>query len=205
MYKNNYFQNKPIIKFLFVLCFSFLICPAFSEDYSKKISVPNTETGDMTVEERAQAKRENTIYSVWDISTPSFIGKAFAIKSNQMIASFSLLPELLKDKGSLKDIFLTQSVSSSKLEIERILAVSALYGIVLFETKETVSNYLKLTDDDLLDPEEELSIVGYFDDALTTIKRTGTYFSAGGFFLFFSCECNRSSWSDWKSCPEYSR
>ena len=186
MYQNNHLQNKPIIKFLFVLCFSFLICPAFSsEDISRKLSTPNTETGYLTVskQEPAQAKRENALHSVWEIFNSSSSGTAFAISPNQMITNFQVLSRMLKNKGSLKDIFLTQSVSSSQLQIQRVLKVSALYDLVLFETKETVSNYLKLTDD-FFDPEEELSVVGYPKGGLNTIWKTGNVFQTGSLSYF---------------------
>ena len=190
MYPNNASSNKPIIKFLFVFCFSFLNCPAFSEDISRKISAPNTETGYLTVSEQggAHAKagpsaKENVLHSVWKISNSSLRGTAFAIAPNQMITNFHILSSLLENEGSLEDIVLTQSVSSSQLQIQRVLKVSALYDLVLFETKETVSDYLKL-DDDLLDPEEELSIVGYPKDGLTTIQKTGNIFQEGSYSYF---------------------
>ena len=192
MYPNNASSNKPIIKFLFVFCFSFLNCPAFSEDISRKISAPNTETGYLTVSEQggAQVKagpsaKENILHSVcvWKISKSSLGGTAFAIGPNQMITNFHVLSSLLENEGSLEDIVLTQSVSSSQLQIQRVLKVSALYDLVLFETKETVLDYLKL-DDDLLDPEEELSIVGYPKGVLTTIQKTGNLFQAGSYSYF---------------------
>ena len=177
MYQNNHFQNKPIIKFLFVLYF-FLNCPAFSENISTNFSMPNSETGDLTVSKqgRAQAKRESTLHSVWKISNSSYKqGTAFAVGPNQMITNFHVLSGQLEKGGSLEDIVLTQSVSSSQLQIQRLLKVSAYYDIVLFETKETVSNYLEL-EDDLLDPEEELSVIGYPKGVLTTIQKTGNLF-----------------------------
>ena len=190
MYPNNASPNKPIIKFLFVFCFSFLNSLAFSEDISRKISAPNTETGYLTVSEQGgvQAKagpaaKESVHHSVWKISYSSFRGTAFAIAPNQMITNFHVLSGQLEKGGSLKDIVLTQSVSSSQLQIQRVLKVSALYDIVLFETKETVSDYLKL-DDDLLDTEEELSIIGYPSSVLTTIQKAGNLFQAGSFSSF---------------------
>ena len=192
MYPNNVFPNKPIIKFLFVFCFSFLNCPAFSKDISRKISAPKTETRYLTVSEQggAQVKagpsaKENVLHSLWNIFNPSRKGNgtAFAIAPNQMIMNFHVLFRLLDKGGSLEDIVLTQSVSSSQLQIQRVLKVSILYDLVLFETKETVSDYLKL-DDDLLDPEEELSIVGYPAGVLTTTQKIGNLFQAGSFSSF---------------------
>ena len=193
MYLKNPSPKKPIIKFLFVLCFSFLICPAFSQPVSTKLPVPNSKTGNLTntasKQEGAQAEissstKEKTLPSVWKISNSSSSGTTFAISPNQMITNFHVLSEMLKDEGSLKDIVLIQSVvGSSQLKIQQILKVSALYDLVLFETKETVSNYLKLTDN-FLDPKEELSIVGYPKGVLKTIQKTGNLFQADSLSSF---------------------
>ena len=86
MYQNNHFQNKPIIKFLFVLCFSFLICPAFaSEDISRKLSRPKTETGYLTVSKQggAQAKRKSSLQK--NLTTTL---KYFVIKVNEDLAFY---------------------------------------------------------------------------------------------------------------------
>ena len=191
MYQNNHFQNKPIIKLLFVICFSFLNCPAFSENISTNLSISNSETEDMAVSQQqgTQAQQENVLHSVWKISKPypRNKGTAFAIgpnnPNNKMITNFHVISRVLGSGGSLEDIVLTQSGSSSQLKIQRVLKVSALYDLVLFETKETVSNYLELTDD-FLGPKEELSIVGYPKGVLTTIQKTGNIFQTGSFSYF---------------------
>ena len=190
MYENNHFQTKSIIKFLFVFCF--LNCPAFSKPVSKNLSILKTETGNLTntapKQEEVQAEissstEENVLHSVWKISNSSSEGTAFPIGSNRMFTNFHVLSGLLENGGSLEDIVLTQSVSSSEIKIQKVLKVSALYDLVLFETKETVPNYLELTDD-LLDPEEELSIVGYPKGVLTTIQKTGNLYQADSFSYF---------------------
>ena len=160
MYLNNPSLKKYFINFLFVLCFSFLNYPAFSESV-----------------------KENTLPSVWKISNFFSSGTTFAIGPNQMITNFHLLTEMLENEGSLEKIVLTQSVSSFQIQIKRVIKVSALFDIALFETKETVSNYLKLTND-FLDPKEELSIVGYPEEVLNTIQKTGNIFQADSFSYF---------------------
>ena len=171
MYQKNHSQKKPIIKFLFVLCFSFLNSPAFSQP------------------EINSSTEESVLPSVWKISNSSFAGTAFAIGSNQMITSFHMLSNLLGKKGSLEKIVLTQSGSSSQIKIQRVIKVSALYDIVVFETKETVSNYLEFTKDslnpkDFFDPKEKLSIVGYPNGVLNILQQTGNIYQVDSFSYF---------------------
>ena len=171
MYQKNPSQKKPIIKFLFVLCFSFLNSPAFSQP------------------EINSSTEESVLPSVWRISNSSLAGTAFAIGSNQMITNFHMLSNLLGKKGSLEKIVLTQSGSFSQIKIQRVIKVSALYDIVVFETKETVSNYLEFTKDslnpkDFFDPKEKLSIVGYPKVVLSILQQTGNIYQVDSFSYF---------------------
>ena len=175
-------KKKYFIKVLFAICFSFLICSAFSEPVSTDLSIPDSKTGNLKntadKQEEAQAEinsstKENTLHSVWEISNPYYHGTAFAIGPNQIIASFYTFSLLLKSGDFLKDTVLTQSGSSSQIQIKKVLILSAFYKVAVFETKETVSNYLKLTKDFLDDPKEELSVVGYLKGVLTTFQKTG--------------------------------
>ena len=195
MYQNNHSQKKHFIKFLFVLCFSFLIFPAFSsEDISTNLAIPNSETEDLTVSNKEKHKlKENAFLSVWKISSQNSIipGTAFAIGPNQMITSFEVFSRMLKSyRGSLDErIVFTQSGSSSQIQIKRVINADALYNIVLFETEETVSNYLELKavsdyTDEVLYSKDKLSIVGYFNDVLTILKNTEDIFQVDSFSYF---------------------
>ena len=178
MYQNNHSQKKYFIKFLFVLCFSFLNSPAFSQPASTNLSIPNSQTG-----RNSSSIEESILHSVWEISNSFYRGTAFAIRPNQMITNFHVLSSLLENGGSLKDIFLYQFGSPYPIKIRKVIRVSVLYDLALFETEETVSNYLEFTKD-FLDPKEKLSVVGYREGVLTIIQKTGNLLKMDSLSMF---------------------
>ena len=152
MYQNNHSQKKYFIKFLFV----FLLCFSFLKGVQAEIR---------------SSTEESAFHSVWKISNSFIRGTAFAINPNQIITNFHVLAGLLENEGSIEDIFLYQLGNSYPIKIRKVIKVSALLDLALLETKETVSNYLKFTND-FLDPKEKLFIVGYRKSLLTIVQKT---------------------------------
>ena len=77
-----------------------------------------------------------------------------------------------KSNDSLKNIVLRQESSSSRLTITRIVGLSALYDLVLFETKENVANYLNIAEYQA-QSDDELFIFGYPQGRFQKLKKTG--------------------------------
>ena len=97
---------------------------------------------------------------------------AFAVGPNRFIMNLHSMNRLLK-QDSINDITLQQEGSSSHLTIRRIIAVSAIYDLVLFETKKSVSHYADIVNGRPYSY-EDLVIFGYVDGKFVEIKKTGS-------------------------------
>ena len=115
------------------------------------------------------------------IKPPTF-GTAFSIKPNLFVTNFHVLFSIL-DQGSISDIALQQKGNSSSLTINRVLQISALYDLVLFETKENVTSYLSIKED-RPQPDEELFILGYPGGKFKRMEKTGTVIDEGLYYAF---------------------
>ena len=62
-----------------------------------------------------------------------------------------------------------------RLELKRILAVSAVYDLALIETEENVTNYLRLREDPV-DPGENLFLNAYPDGTFKEMKKTKRHY-----------------------------
>ena len=144
--------------------------------------------------------------SVWKITSQHHCnnqsGTAFSIDHiqlelppNQFITNFHVIKGLLDKECSfsclfsdpdLEDLILSQEGGDEKLQIKKLLAVSAVYDLVLFETKENVKDYLSIAESS--DSTEDLSIYGYpsaFKGDLRHIKKTGPVIYEGSYFYSF--------------------
>ena len=125
-------------------------------------------------EERSQAEK-NVIpegiaqahEAVWKIvHSDGHEGTAFFIGPNQVVSYFHSITSIgkLHRNRSIKDLHLEQGYN--KLELSKILKVSAVNSLVVFETKEKVSKYLNISKEK---PSGRLFALGYSDDG---VKRT---------------------------------
>ena len=134
--------------------------------------------------------------AVWKIENGNSNGTAFAIGPNQFITNFHVIRGLLDKKEGffsfwpsdlpIDDLILSQEGRNREIHIKKILAVSAVYDLVLFETKESVEDHLSIAES--LDPTEDLSIYGYpiaFKGDLRHIKKTGCVMHEGSYFYSF--------------------
>ena len=117
---------------------------------------------------------------VWRIRNSLFSGSgtAFPTGPNLFVTGFHVMVNALQSNDTIKNIVLEQEHSSSHLTIGRIIRVSALYDLVLFETEESVTNYLTLAED-LPQPDDKLFIWGYPKGKFQELKNTGKLTDVG--------------------------
>ena len=172
--KRNFFYKKFLFISLFLIFFVFshlftsLNSLAFSESSNKEI----------TTETNLPRSIQNSVWKIQGGENSLGYGTAFSIGSNLFVTNFHILLFMLKDENSIKNIVFKQQEKFFSLKIERILVVSALYDIVLFETKESVISYLNIARNP---PHShgELFVLGYPQEEFTEIKKTGKIVSEG--------------------------
>ena len=122
--------------------------------------------------------------AIWKIQDPSgerTNGTAFFIGTNYVITNFHVFTALYENNpqdyrfGNQKTIdymVLVQEDNPTVLKIKRVLALSALYDLVLLETEESVTSYLQLREDPpKLD--ETLFLMAYPNGDFTKIRKIG--------------------------------
>ena len=118
---------------------------------------------------------KNSEQAVWKIENQYGRGTGFFVGPNHFITNFHVISGMLEDEDTFNDIVLSQEGSDLFLGIKRVLAVSALYDLVLLETEESVTNYLSLRESHP-EPGENLFLAAYPDGIFMRIKKTGDIF-----------------------------
>ena len=133
---------------------------------------------------------DNAEQAVWEIHHPDQEenGTGFFVGPNRFITSFRVINKLLRqsasedraedhrqeDQNALDRIVLSRKGSLSFLGIQKVLVVSALYDLVLLETKERVTDYLSLRQSSP-EPDENLFLTAYLKGNFTGIRKTGDF------------------------------
>ena len=120
---------------------------------------------------------------VWRIYRSNSSGTAFPIGPNLFVTNFHVLYSMLEEESSIKDVTFHQKGDVFHLTIKRVVAVSALYDLVLFETEESVTNYLNISDIPIR-PNDELLIPGYPQRNFKEVKKTGKAVDNGYHYNF---------------------
>ena len=162
------------MKFFRVCIFlHFFLC---SYSYSQSDFATSAEKNSVTTPEESSQEPAlqtgDTQNFVWLIYHPASSGTAFPIGPNLFVTNFHVLYSMLEEESSIKDIALHQKGAVSHLTIKRVVAMSALYDLVLFETEESVTNYLNISDIPVR-PNEELLIPGYPQNNFKEMKKIG--------------------------------
>ena len=131
------------------------------------------------------SKANDARNSVWRIRNHSnyFMGTAFSIGLNLFVTNFHVLEAMLEDENSIKNITLQQKGDVSHLTIKKVVAVSALYDLALFEIRQDVTNYLNVSDSPIR-PSEELFMLGYPQGDFKEMKKTGQAVDNGYHYTF---------------------
>ena len=128
-------------------------------------------------------RTEQISRSVWKISNNVY-GTAFAIGPNQFITNFHVVAPFLKYNNSIKYVTLSQEGRDSKIQIKRVVALSALYDLALLETEENVTDYLSIVDSSV-EQSEKLSVFGYPGGVLKNLKKIGSVLDEDSHFYTF--------------------
>ena len=109
--------------------------------------------------------------SVWKIegnlSRGTFAGTAFPIASHVFVTNYHVIAGM-RNSSEIR-LFREQT----SLSFKRLLAVSALYDLAIFETQEPVSMYFEVIEE-RSEPDEDLFILGYPQRRFELIEKTGT-------------------------------
>ena len=171
------FMKKILIYILLIFFFcSYSYSQSnFATSVEKNTANPVENDSVNSLEESSQEpalQTGDTQNFVWLIYHPASSGTAFPIGPNLFVTNFHVLYSMLEEESSIKDIALHQKGAVSHLTIKRVVAMSALYDLVLFETEESVTNYLNISDIPVR-PNEELLIPGYPQNNFKEMKKIG--------------------------------
>ena len=133
----------------------------------------------------AESLTNNAQKSIWKVSNSSFsgLGTALSVGPNLFVMDFYTMAAIVENDSSIKDIVLEQEHSSSQLKVKQMIRVSALYGLIFFETEENVTNYLNISKHQP-QPDDELSILGYSQGEFQELRKTGKLVDNGYFYTF---------------------
>ena len=128
---------------------------------------------------------DNAKQAIWQIKLHNSLATGFFIGTNLYITNLHVIYNILKEKKNTTNIVLSQGTGRI-LRVNRILAVSAVYDLALLEIQGHIPDYLSFREN-ALEPNEDLSVVGYPNSELTEIKKTEDIFynSARPVLLFF--------------------
>ena len=97
-------------------------------------------------------------------------GTTFAIGPRLFVTNHHVLKGVL-NYTHLADVRIVQEGRPAALRIDRVLILSQVYDLALFETKETVNGYLGLADDVFKDRLHNLTLLGYPDGTFRNMKQ----------------------------------
>ena len=161
------FCLKIVFGFTFFLINCASVTPFVSINFFLLISEVEAEQLEQT--SASSLNLENLVQYVWKISNSTGNGTAFAIGPNQFITNFHVMLSILKGVESSEEIVLSQK--GKTLSFNRLLKINSIYDLVLFETKESLGDYLHITDVSI-EAGEKLFTIGYPQGVLTIVKKT---------------------------------
>ena len=97
-------------------------------------------------------------------------GTTFAIGPRLFVTNHHVLKGVL-NRTYLADVRIVQVGRPTTLRINRVLVLSQVYDLALFETTETVSGYLGLAEDDSKERLHNLTLLGYPDGTFRNMKQ----------------------------------
>ena len=176
---------------IYILLNFYLLSFSFSHFATgENIVIPVGERSAVPVEDsiveatlKVDLRTKNFQNSLWYMHNFVYSGTTFSIGPNLFVTNFHVLNEILKNEISIKDIIFQQKDDYSHLKIKRIVAVSALYDLVLFETEQSVRSYLNIADN-LSQSNEKLLILGYPQMEFKEIKQTGKVVDSKYLYIF---------------------
>ena len=115
-------------------------------------------------------------YSIWKIQDPNERnGTGFFIEKKYFTTTFHVISTMLDDKNTLDSIALSQEGNPSIIQIQQVLALSAIHDLAILETKEETTNYLNINLKES-SQRESFFVSAYPNGIFNKIKQTGNVF-----------------------------
>ena len=119
-------KSFVIFIFLNLVCFSYFSAQAIS-----------------STAQRIPVKPDPVEHSVWQVHTPYGQETGFFVDKDRFVARLGALSHVIK-QNKLEHISLSQEGSTTSLKIRDVIAVSALYDLIMVETDKTSLSHLNL-------------------------------------------------------------
>ena len=110
--------------------------------------------------------------SIYKIKISGSNGTGFFIAPHLFVTNCHGLEELLS--GNLEDIDFYQEDQLSSIKIKRMVSLSCLFDLVLFETDKAVSSYISIAENFVIHS-DSLFFIGYPNGVFTKFRQTGSY------------------------------
>ena len=133
--------------------------------------------------------------SIWKFrnkKNPREGGTAFAVGPNLVVTTWHSLVVSKIQGDPVDNMILSQDGNSSKIQINRIVAVSALYDLALIETKQSMESYFHLEDQAPLD-DKNIFIPAYLPKGFINIQNTDPAFHKDSYSLEFPINVHLSN------------
>ena len=144
-----FIEEKIMVVFLIGLLFSF---------YSFAFSLP-----------KLVQQAQNSIYKIENSESN---GTGFFIAPRLFVTNCHGLAGLLS--GNLEDINFYQEDQLSSIKIKRMVSLSCLFDLALFETDQAVSSHISIAENVAIHS-DSLFFMGYPDGVFTKFRQTGSY------------------------------
>ena len=154
-------MKKILNLFIFLIGFSFYAC-SYAEKNLEQDKYPSS--------------------AIWKIQTDRVGGTGFFISPNLFVTNFHIVA--YRDFFDLKRTSLSQETHSRVLGIKRVYALSALDDLAIFETKESVTNWLDIADN-TPKPYDELFAIGYPKGHWAKVRKTRKIFYQNKYIYSF--------------------
>lgn len=117
---------------------------------------------------------EHSIYKIKTQKETIFKNETgFFIAPNLLVTSFRSIGRLNLENENFNEIELSQQNQLSALKIKKVIAISAVFDLVLLETQGTSDYHLKVNPQ-ALEPSEDLFTIGYPQGIFTKLQKTGS-------------------------------
>ena len=180
MVKSSYVLVKKLCDAFFLIllravkvCF-ILVC------FSVSLKMPSgfqsgAELFSVAFAEEESVNKEQIAKAVWEIQKGKGIGlgSGFFISENQIVTNFHVISSA--ESIGLENISLVQDGNPKWLKVKRIVSLSILDDLAVLEIEGSVSHFLNLPSEDVLNSSKSLYLLGYPNGKFKEIRQTGLF------------------------------
>ena len=121
--------------------------------------------------EEESVNKEQIAKAVWTIQIGLGNGSGFFISENKIVTNFHVISPA--ESIGLENISLAQEGNFERLKVKRIVSLSILDDLAVLEIEGSVSHFLNLPSEDVLNFSENLYVLGYPRAKFKEIRQTG--------------------------------